>query len=96
MPLFNGDATAASQVSDLLEQAGYLCRLAPTVATVAATNVVIWDEVWVLVRDPSQLTLRPLFEWLWLGERAGVDRRLADLAPLDRSLEIIAATRSLA
>jgi len=42
------------------------------------------------------LTLRPLFEWLWLGERAGAEHRLADLAPLDRSLEIIAATRSLA
>jgi membrane protein len=93
MPIFNGDATAALRVSDLLEQAGYLRRLAPTLAT---TNLLIWDEVWVLVRDPSQMTLRPLFEWLWLGERAGADRRLANLAPLDRSLEIIAATRALA
>jgi hypothetical protein len=80
-------------VSQLLEQAGYLRRLAPTVGSM---NVVIWDEVWVLVRDPSQLTLRPLFEWLWLGERAGAAHRLTDLAPLDRSLEIIAATRALA
>ena len=92
-PLFNGDATSASLVSLLLERAGYLRRLAPTVGSM---NVAIWDEVWVLVRDPSQLTLRPLFEWLWLGERAGAEHRLADLAPLDRSLEIIAATRSLA
>jgi hypothetical protein len=42
------------------------------------------------------MTLRPLFEWLWLGERAGAHRGLADLAPLDRSLEIIAARRALA
>ncbi|NBS95314.1 MAG: YihY family inner membrane protein [Betaproteobacteria bacterium] len=104
-PLFRSDATAALQLSELLERAGYLRRLSSTLST---TGVVIWDEVWVLAKDPAQLTLRPLFELLWLGDRVGsltsgrtdlvagigADGRSVGLPRLDVSLAAMASSRA--
>ena len=102
--LFHEDAALAQQTSALLEQAGYLRRLE---AVGARTSEAVWDEVWVLTKDPGQLNLQALFDQLWSGNTddwtagnirtagAATAMRMAGSLPrLDVSLASLAANLS--
>jgi len=73
----------------------------------ARTSEAVWDEVWVLTKDPGQLNLQALFDQLWSGNTddwtAGSNRtagtatamRMAGSLPrLDVSLASLAANLS--
>lgn len=90
--LFDRDPAAAERVASLLRSLGYIDRL--WVAGASGEDPAIdewgdaqvWRERWMLCADPGALTLRPLFERLWRGQREGA----LDAGELDRPLAEIA------
>lgn len=57
------------QLGQLLAERGYINRLWRMSAHGAdAGDRMVWDEEWALAKPPSELTLRPLFDALWLPD----------------------------
>ncbi|MFT3804410.1 MAG: YihY family inner membrane protein [Burkholderiaceae bacterium] len=63
------DPGRADALARLLGATGYIHRhwRVPTEARRGEPERAIWDESWVLVRNPQYLSLRPLFEAIWQG-----------------------------
>ena len=65
-PDFDGDALAADRVATLLAEHGYLVRMWPVTTDGGPAGV--WDEYWLPTPALPGLTLRPLFERVWVGD----------------------------